>query len=749
MLIAAVLLVLATLIAYHNSFSGPFVYDDTSSIKENPTINRLSDLRAIFNPPNDTGVTVNGRPFVNLSLAINYAIGKYDVTSYHVVNLIIHVLAGLALFGFVRRTLLLPALKGKLGTQDLSLPLAFATALIWLVHPLQTESVTYIVQRAESLVGMFFLLTFYCFVRSVTSARRVLWEVFTVLSCLCGVLSKEVIATAPVLVLLYDRAVVGGTFAEALKQRLRLYIGLAATWLLLAYLMSTTGNRGGTAGFGAGGISSWDYALTSALAIGKYVKLSFWPSPLVFDYGTALTKNLMDVLPQGLLILAAVGAMFYALWRKPLLGFLGMWFFAILGPSSSIIPIASEPIAEHRMYLPLAALVALVVVGLGSRLGRQAVYVSLGLAVAAAAMTVSRNRDYQSEMALWRDTAAKYPSSARAHNNIGEILYRQEKFDEAISYFREAVRLLPGYLDALNNLGNTLTQIGRAAEGRPFIEEAYKLKPNSAETNNNLGSTYYHLGLKKEAMALYEAAIKLKPTYPDPYNNLGFLLRESGRIDEAIAQYRKALELKPDYVDALLNYGNALNETHHPAEAKAQFERLLKIKPTHAKANNNLGSILYTEGKNAESKALFEVALKTDPNYADALANMGAILLVLGQPHAEAAPYFERALKIEPNHGNARIGLSAVYIAFGVKKFETGDLEGAKAFFERAVQLTPSDPSANNNLGVIYLRQGKFKESLPYLEEAVRVKPDYASAVAALAEARKLLGLTPASTPPK
>ena len=166
--LAGGLIVLAAVLAYRDSFSGPFIFDDEHSIQQNPTIGRLWPIWKPLCPPNH-GETVTGRPLLNLSFAVNYAVGGLNVRGYHVANLAIHVLAALLLFGILRRTFLLPSN----GTFQIATPtgLAFVIALLWAIHPLQTESVTYIVQRAESLVGLFYLLTLYCFIRGATSGR--------------------------------------------------------------------------------------------------------------------------------------------------------------------------------------------------------------------------------------------------------------------------------------------------------------------------------------------------------------------------------------------------------------------------------------------------------------------------------------------------------------------------------------------------------------------------------------------------
>lgn len=732
-LLACAALALAAFGAYHNSFSGQLVYDDIAAIKENPTITNLRDLRAVFSPPNDSGITVNGRPLINLSLAINYAIGGTEVFGYHVMNFFIHLCAGLTLFGIVRRSLELPSLKDKFATAQTRLLAAFVVALLWTVHPLQTESVTYIIQRAESLVGLFYLLTFYCFVRSVTSPRPGLWQGLTVFACLCGMASKEVMASAPLLVLVYDRAVISGTFREAWRRHVRIYLGLAATWILLAWLVHGTNNRGGTAGLGAGGMSSWHYALTQCLGLGKYLKLVFWPDPLVFDYGTALEEHLLPVLPQALLIVSLVVGTGYALWRRPMLGFLGLWCFAILGPSSSFIPVASEPLAEHRMYLPLAALAALVVLSATRRFGRGALYLCLALAVAAGAVTVQRNLDYRDETALWRDTQRKYPSNARAHNNVGEILFRADRQQEAVECFREAVRLLPRYIDALNNLGNTLTQLGKPTEGLPYLELALQLKPSYGETHNNLGNAYYQLDRVADAVASYQESLRLKPSFGDAHNNLGVALVKLGKPKEAIPHYVQALRLRENYIDAHYNYGIALNEVGRTAEAAQQYRETIRLKPTHAEAHHNLGSLVYGQGNFAEAERLYREAIRLKPDYIEAFKNFGLIMFQAGRlPEAET--YFAAALKLNPDYSEARSGLAETRKNLGDAAFLAGKFADAQSLYEQTLRLDPNHAVAHKNLGAALWRQGRLEPALAQFETAVHLSPDFKDAIASIAQ---------------
>jgi Flp pilus assembly protein TadD/uncharacterized membrane protein len=593
--LAAIVLLVAAFAAYHNSFAAPFTFDDYSAIIKNQTIRYLWPIGGALSPPVDGG-GVCGRPLVNLSLAINYAISGTDVWSYHALNLAIHVLAGLTLFGVARRTLLQPALRARFGVA--ALPLALAVAGLWVLHPLQTESVTFVVQRNEALMGLFYLLTLYAFIRSDAPAlqgnhalnRNAAcngWLSLSVAACFCGMASKEVMASAPLIVLLYDRTFVAGTFREAWRRRRGYYLALAATWLLLGWLMLGSRQRGGAVGFGLG-VSSWNYALTQCRAIVHYLRLSFWPHPLVVDYGTAVVRSLGEVWWQAPVVLALLGLTIWALIRKPRRGFLGLWFFAILAPSSSVVPLTTQTMAEHRMYLPLAAVIALVVTGIYSYLGRKSLPVFVALAVGAALLTERRNDDYRDAVSLWSATVANYPNNPRAHHNLSSSLLQAHRLPEATAQAEIALKLRPDYADAQDNLGNALWMAGRVAEAAPHYQEALRLNPRSAEAHSNLGNVRLMEGRTAEAIALYEEALRLDASQVEARNNLGYALLVSGNAAAAAAQFETVLQVKPDSAEVHNNLGEARLQLGQRAEAVRQFERALELKPDLSRARSNL-----------------------------------------------------------------------------------------------------------------------------------------------------------------
>lgn len=612
------LLVVAIWLAYLGSFEGPFILDDRPAISENATIHDLGNWRAVLSPPAE-GQTVSGRPLVNLSLAINYAIGGEAVRGYHVFNLLIHSLAALVLFGVVRRTLVRPVLGGRFGRH--ATWLALTAALLWALHPLATESVTYIVQRAESLAGLFYLLTLYAFIRSLEATTPWRWQVVAVAACLCGMASKEVMVSAPLLVWFYDRALGAGSFGGALRKRPWFYAALAATWVLLGALVAATGTRGATAGFGLG-ISPWEYAVTQCRAIIHYLRLVVWPAPLVVDYGFSVERSLAAVWPQAVLLAGLLAATGVAFWRRSAAGVAAIAFFAWLAPSSSFVPVATQTIAEHRMYLPLAAVAVLAVCGAYRWTGWRSLWVLAGAAVVLGGVTAARNEDYRSTLALWTDTAAKRPGNARAHMELGVALQEAGMSAEAVPAFEEALRLQADYPKARNNYANALVGVGRFAEARVQYGIVIRELPGRAEPWHGLGVA--DLGEEKWAAAAadFTEALRINPDMGNSRHNLGFALMRTGRTQEAVAVFVDLLRREPGRLDTRFVLANTLGDAGRWAEAIPYYEEIVRREPGFAGARANLGFVLARAGRTAEAVAQAEAALRIDPANAIARATL-------------------------------------------------------------------------------------------------------------------------------
>ncbi len=600
------LLVSLGVLAYCNAFSGPFIIDDKASILENPNIRRLWPVWRAASPPDST---VARRPIVSLSLAINYAVSGLDVWSYHAFNLTVHVLAALVLFGIVRRALVGDAFRNHYAGE--ASWLAMALALVWMLHPLQTEAVTYLIQRTELLMGLFFLLTLYCVIRGAAAVRPAWWFAAAVASCALGMGSKEVMVSAPPIVLLYDRVFLSRSLRDSLWKRPGLYAGVAATWLVLAGLVWAN-PQSRSVGLGFRDLTPWDYAKTQCGVILHYLRLSFWPHPLVIDYtGWPVARTAAMVLPSATVVLALLAATLWALHRRPSLGFLGAWFFLILAPTSSFLPIVTEIAAERRMYLPLAAVVAVIVIGAHEALkvGLRRLtsrthwhtYIEAGVLVAALAAlcsaTLQRNEDYRSEIAILTDLATKRPQNVRAHYNLGLVLDQGGQTSEAIREFSEAVRLNPRFAPAQLNLAVALAKQRQVTEAIARSFEYLRINPNDVDAHTNLGVFLASQGRFEEAISHYSEALRTTPSHPNAHMNLGNALRDQGKLDEAVAHYSEALRAKPNDDRTHYYLGAVLAKQGRIGEATRHFEAALKVNPSSQRARHALEELRLGSGQ--------------------------------------------------------------------------------------------------------------------------------------------------------
>ena len=659
-ILAAVVVVVAGAAAYSNSFSGPFIWDDIPAIPENATIRSLRSAE----------VLLARRPLTNLSFAVNYAIGQLAVRSYHAGNLLIHLLAALTLFGIVRRTLLLPALRDRFA--GASTGLAAAVALIWALHPLQTESVTYIVQRVESLMGLCYLLTLYALIRGAGSERPRPWYAACVVVCALGMGAKEVMATAPIVLLLYDRAFLSGSFRETFRRRGALYLGLAATWVLLGAVMLLSKGAAG-AGFGIRTVTPWRYALTQPGVILHYLRLCFWPSSLCLDYYWPFAPTFQKAAPELIALAALLVATAWAVVRRPALGFLGAWFFLILAPTSSVMPI-NDACFEHRMYLSLAAVVAGAVIAASAfirRLARQSALSAdsaalaagvLALAVAAAlgCATFRRNADYRTALSIWKDVACKRPKNPRAWANLGYAYVNASRYDEAIRCCDKALDLEPDFSLAYINRGLAYVKIGRLTEAIRDCDKAIALKPDSGDAYYNRGRAYAGLGRLSEAIGDYDKAIVLKPDAGDAYYNRGLAYAGLGRLSEAIGDYDKAIALKPDSVEAYNNRGIAYAKAGRSDEALRNYDEAIKLDPDGARAYYNRGNALASADHDSEAVGDYDKAIALDPHFAEAYNNRG-IAYARSARLAEALRDFDQSIALKPDFVDAYKNRAFVY----------------------------------------------------------------------------------------
>jgi len=442
---AALLVVVCTGVAYLNSLGGRFIMDDRCEIADNPAIRSLvPPWRAMLG-----GRNMPARPLPYLSFAVDRAIWGPEPFGYHVTNLCIHALAALALFAFARLALLSPRLRDSFGPH--ATELAACIAALWAVHPLGTQAVTYVYQRLESMTGMFCLAALAAFAQAAATGWRPRWLVASGLASAAAMGSKESAVVLPLLILGYDWLVLGEP-AAAIWRRRRFYACLFAGWTIIAAHMLA--QRGMFQELRAPIHAPLAYALTQPRVILHYLRLAFWPVGLCFDTPIQVSTTWGRIVPSLLYVVALLAAVGYGVLRRRPWAWLGVAFLLALAPTSSVMPVAALA-AEHRMYLPLAAVVAAVVLGgygviarriaAGPRRDR-----ALRLAAGAVAVTVAvlawltqaRNEVYATPGGIWLDVVRRQPGNARALWNLAVDCEQIGEFDAALRYADDVAGLV-------------------------------------------------------------------------------------------------------------------------------------------------------------------------------------------------------------------------------------------------------------------------------------------------------------------
>ncbi len=577
-------LAIAVCIAYAPALKAPFVFDDVVSIVDNTSIRRLWPPSVPLQPPSG-GLAVSGRPVVNYTLAINHAANDLfgidqrpgspqaaQAASYRVVNIALHLFCGMLLFGIIARTLRSAALAAQwAGDAD---TIALIVTALWLLHPIQTEAVDYVVQRTELMVSACWVGALYASIRAWDARRRgtiIAWYTAAVVVCLLGMGSKEVMISAPLMVMLYDRAFRATSWRELLRARGLFYLLLAAT-SIWAIALIAGGPRADSVGFGLG-IPWYRYLYSQAWAIGQYLRLVLWPHPLVLDYGRDPITGLRPI--PGLIVLAVFGATTIWAWARAKrwgwLGFLGAWFFMLLAPSSSFVPIRTEIAAERRSYLALAAVFMLLVIGAASLLRRMmagsdasrrrsallrhnATWAIPAICLILGIVTFRRSSVYADPETLWHEVTIAQPQNARGYINLGTAISdNPQRLSEARSLFRKAIDTDSTLASAWINIAYVDTRQGDLSNAEIELRHAMTItddrmsQPIAVE---RYGRVLLGMGETDRAVPYLERAATNHAS-DENFFWLGLGYLEQGHPENAVTALRHALLLNPERTDAM------------------------------------------------------------------------------------------------------------------------------------------------------------------------------------------------------
>lgn len=545
----------------------PFFFDDTGDILGNPEIRQLWPPRWLAaGPPHSNALA--GRPVSALSFAISHALSGLDPVAHHAANLLLHLAAALLVFGLMRRVLALPR-AGAFGP-DVAAGLAAAAALLWSVHPLNTEPVAYAVQRTEQLWAVFYLATLYAAVRALEPPARRRWTSVAIAACAIGMGAKEIMVSAPLAVIAFDWVFLD---ADRRRQRRGLYAGLAATWLVLGALL-VSGQQSAVALHASDPLTPWQYLFTQGRVITRYLRLVVWPHPLALAYDWPQVTPAAVGLPGFVLVAALFGLTAWALYRRRPIGFAAACVFLLLAPSSSLVPLPSEIAAERRMYLPSAFLVATLVMlawhGLGRLVQeprrRMAVATGGAALVAIVLAVVARDRlaDYRTTLAIWEDAARKSPNHSTIRNNYGRELMLAGRPAEAIPHLRASIALRAGNAVPHYLLGVALAAAGDSTGAQAPLREALRLKPELVDARLTLARALSAAKDWDGAAHEYEEVLSAKLEDAESRtelarvrNNQASALLRAGRSDEALRQLQDAVRLQPSYALGYVNLGNA------------------------------------------------------------------------------------------------------------------------------------------------------------------------------------------------
>jgi len=548
---------LVIVLVYANSFQNSFQYDDVHVIVKNPSIKNPANFHQFFlNPQMGSGLvkeTSGYRPVLMATFAMNYSLGGLNVFGYHLINFLIHTLSAILIYFITLFFLRKPGGEGEANPGRNQMAALFA-ALIFAVHPVQTESVTYITGRSSSLTALFFLGSFWAYLQYGLT-KRVRHLLLSSFSYAFALLVKETAITLPVLLILFNSFFpLQRTWKRRLFSILPHFLLTAIYFAMRIYFFEPLQNNSPPIR------PLYDQLLTQLRAWVHYLGTLLLPLNLNVDYDFPVSRSILE----GPVIVSIffLSAMAIVIWKisktNRLVGFFALWFAINLAPTSSVIPL-EDVVTDRWLYLPsvgYAVILALVVerifrakVRTGSRAGKLVFFFLCALMVELYGFaTVLRNFTWSGEWSLWEDAADKSPNKARPRVGLGLALAGAGRIDEAVEEFKKAIRLKPRVGEAYLNLGYIYYGRGKLEEAKQAFQKAIVLTPRLApEGHNNLGMVYLRQGRVEEGVKEMERAIAARPLFASPFYNLGNFYAGKGDVDKAIFYMAKAAEIEPEF----------------------------------------------------------------------------------------------------------------------------------------------------------------------------------------------------------
>ena len=613
------------LLIYSNTFQSSFHFDDVTSIVKNPAIRDLGNIRAIWDFWPTRFVTY-------LTIAVNYAKNQEQVFAYHVFNLAVHLGSSLLVWWFVLLTLSTPAFKDSPIVSHARL-MSFFVALIFVAHPLQTQSVTYIIQRTTSLAAMFYLASLCLYARSRLfeerdRGRRRLCYAGSLMAAVAAMFTKEMTITLPVMILFYEFCFLKGRKGVNGKSLIPFF----ATLVLIPATMFLTGSvdflQMRRVAEGSILISPGQYLLTQFHVLVTYLRLFVLPFGQNFDYDYPVAESLMQ--PSVLASLAVLILLVFLavrLFRKyRIMSFAIFFFFLALSPESSTIPIR-DVIFEHRLYLPMVGFGLFLVTGLYYLLRGRYVNAMVGilliLVLFYGVLTYRRNFVWKDNFTLWEDVIAKSPRKARSYNDRGIAYVLRGDYKAALADYSRAVEV----------------SLDRRAAGEPNLGPGRKPEPlKPILFDRALAAAYFNRGFLYIKMADFDQAIadfgKLianNPQQPSVHYYRALAHAKKGDYDKAIADLSAEIQMDPEAGEAYMQRGMLHRQRSDLRAALADFNKVIALNPRYATAYNNRGAVYFEAGDFRGALADYSKAIEINPSLAVAYANRARLYFQIGE----------------------------------------------------------------------------------------------------------------------
>jgi tetratricopeptide (TPR) repeat protein len=675
------------ILIYCGTVSSPFIFDDRRAIIDNQVVRNFAYF---FDPAASAGASAESsnidfpktRYIGYLSFAVNYHLNGLNVAGYHIINILIHVINGVLVYWLVLLIAGTPFFRDRTDCIFNSQTVAFFSSLLFVCHPVQTQAVTYIVQRLASLATMFYLLSIAFYIKARLSATGPASSYIyagSLLAAIAAMFTKEISFTLPFVIILCEIFF----FQEKTRAVLLRLIPFLLLLLIIPLTVVTAADQNNVEQAvniaNRRGLSGVDYFLTQITVIITYIRLLFYPSGQNFDYDYPLHDSFLSypvlLSASGLCATVAIGVYLYFRLRRPsdisaylrLISFGIFWFFTTLSVESSFIPL-SDVIFEHRLYLPSAgfcmATVASVL-AIGHKAGLKfkpagnivISFLIVGIFILSIA-AYKRNSIWDTEISLWEDTVSKSPKKARPHYhlgmaylnanrtedaireltivtqtedfarlhyNLGVALFKTGFYDEAIASYKKALALEPSHFDSHLNLAVSYALIKQPAEAEREFKAAVLLRPESIQAHLNMAAFYENSGNTTKAEEEYRHLMKYQPKIPDKINNNGVAYYKKGKIETAIKKYQLALKLDPNLVQAHYNLALAYIKANKPDMAISELKTTLKLKSDLAMAHYSLAIIYKAKKEIKLAMQELETTLKIEPDHSDAQKDLAEL----------------------------------------------------------------------------------------------------------------------------